>query len=45
MLNQEQFKHIMNMDFATFLGIIMTPLQVFRGSYDDFLKYIEINIT
>lgn len=45
MLSKQQFKHIMNMDFATFLGIIMTPLQVFRGSYDDFLDYIDINKT
>lgn len=41
MLSQSEFKHIINMDFATFLGIIMTPFQVFRGSYDDFLRYIQ----
>lgn len=45
MLSKESFKHIMNMDFATFLGIIMTPLQVYRGSYNDFLDYIKINKT
>jgi hypothetical protein len=25
-----------------FLGIIMTPLQVFRGSYSDFLNYVQV---
>lgn len=45
MLSKSSLKHIMNMDFATFMGIIMTPLQVYRGSYADFLKYIEVNNT
>lgn len=45
MLSKESFRHIMNMDFATFLGIIMTPLQVYRGSYSDFLDYIKVNKT
>ena len=45
MLSKTSLKHIMNMDFATFMGIVMTPLQVYRGSYDDFLKYIEVNNT
>ena len=44
-LSQSEFKHIINMNFATFLGIIMTPLQVFRGSYDDFLRYIQMSVT
>lgn len=33
---------IMQFDFMVFLGIVMTPLQVFRGSYTDFLKYVQV---
>ena len=33
---------IIQFDFMVFLGIIMTPLQVFRGSYSDFLKYVQV---
>ena len=33
---------IIQFDFMVFLGIIMTPLQVFRGSYDDFLRYVQV---
>ena len=33
---------IMQFDFMVFLGIVMTPLQVFRGSYVDFLKYVQV---
>ena len=32
----------MQFDFMVFLGIIMTPLQVFRGSYADFLNYVQV---
>lgn len=35
----------LDMDFATFLGIFMTPFEVFRGSYKDFLAYIQMNQT
>lgn len=46
MLNHHSMKELsLNMEFATLLGIIMTPLEVFRGSYKDFLSYIQINKT
>ena len=34
-----------NFTFTVFLGIITTPMLVFRGTYNDFLKYVEIAIT
>lgn len=45
MLDTNSMKEMMDLRFAVFLGIIMTPLQVFRGSYVDFLKYIQMNNT
>lgn len=45
MLGRSELKHMINMDFATFLAIMMMPLQVYRGSYDEFLNYLEINKT
>ena len=42
-INNETFK-LMNWDFMVFLAIVMTPMFVFRGSYEDFLKYVEINV-
>lgn len=36
---------LLNWDFVTFLTIIMMPLQVFRGSYEQFLRYAEIKPT
>lgn len=30
--------------FCVFMGIITTPMLVFRGTYVDFLKYIEITV-
>lgn len=35
---------LMNWDFIVFLAIAITPMGVFRGSFFDFLKYVEINI-
>jgi len=35
----------MNWDFIIFLAIVITPMGVFRGSFTDFLKYVEINVT
>lgn len=43
MLDTNSIKTMMNIEFVTFLGIIMTPLQVFRGSYKDFLNYIQMD--
>lgn len=34
-----------NFTFTVFLGIITTPMLVFRGTYVDFLNYIEVAIT
>lgn len=31
-----------NLDFCCFIAIIMTPMLVFRGSFSDFCKYMEI---
>ena len=38
-ISSEQLSMI-NWDFQVFLGIITTPMLVFRGSYEDFLKYV-----
>lgn len=43
MLDSQSIRSMMNMEFVTFLGIVMTPLQVFRGSYKDFLNYIQMD--
>ena len=43
-INSEQLSMI-NWDFHVFLGIITTPMLVFRGSYVDFLKYIQAPVT
>ena len=32
---------LLSIDFCCFLGIILTPMMVFRGSHKDFLKYLE----
>lgn len=42
-LSKESLKMI-NWDFMIFLAIIITPMAVFRGSFEDFLKYIEIPV-
>lgn len=36
---------LMNWDFMCFLAIITTPMLVFRGSYEDFLKYAGCNVS
>ena len=36
---------MVNWDFHVFLGIITTPMLVFRGSYSDFLKYVSAPVT
>lgn len=43
-IDNESFK-LMDWDFLVFLAIIITPMRVFRGSYEDLLRYIEINVT
>lgn len=40
-LNKESVR-MMNWTFSVFLGIIFTPMLVFRGSFTDFLKYIGV---
>lgn len=37
--------NLINLDFCCFIAIIMTPMLVFRGSFNEFCKYIEINDT
>ena len=43
MINSEQLSMV-NWDFHVFLGIITTPMLVFRGSYEDFLRYASIPV-
>lgn len=43
-LDKESVK-MMNWNFSVFLGIIFTPMLVFRGSFEDFLRYIAIQPT
>lgn len=42
-ITEEQIR-LMNWDLLTFLGVVVTPLLVFRGSYSDFLKYIGVDV-
>ena len=41
----EESIHLMTWPFLVFLTIIATPMLVFRGSYEDFLNYIQLKIT
>lgn len=41
----KQELELMNWDFLVFLAIVTTPMVTFRGSYVDFLNYVDINIT
>jgi len=43
MISSEQLSMV-NWDFHVFLGIITTPMLVFRGSYEDFLRYTSIPV-
>lgn len=36
---------LLNWDFMVFIAIVTTPMLVFRGSYIDFLKYIDCRVT
>lgn len=42
--NQESLT-LINADFLVFLGIISTPMGVFRGTYSDFLRYVGITVS
>ena len=44
MINNESFK-LMNWDFMVFLAIVTTPMLVFRGSFEDFLKYVQVPVS
>jgi len=44
MITNESFK-LMNWDFMVFLAIITTPMFVFRGSFEDFLRYVEVPVS
>ena len=41
----EESIHLMTWPFLVFLTIISTPMLVFRGSYKDFLQYIQLKVT
>lgn len=43
-INNESLK-MMNWDFMVFLAIVTTPMLVFRGSYEDFLRYVDCPVT
>lgn len=43
-VNQQTMK-LLDWDFIVFLAIVITPMYVFRGSFEDFLKYMEVNVT
>lgn len=43
-IDNESFK-LMDWDFLVFLAIIITPMRVFRGTYEDLLRYIDIKVT
>ena len=43
-IDSESFK-LMDWDFLVFLAIIITPMRVFRGTYEDLLRYIEIRVS
>ena len=34
-----------NWEFMVFLAIVTTPMIVFRGSYKDFLEYVQMKVT
>lgn len=36
---------LMDMDFFVFITILTTPMFVFRGSYEEFLKYTQTSVT
>ena len=44
LIDQETLS-LANIEFSSFLIIIMTPMMVFRGSYEDFLRYGDITPT
>jgi predicted transcriptional regulator len=43
-IDNESFK-LLNWDFMVFLAIVTTPMLVFRGSFEDFLRYVEVTVT
>lgn len=45
MLARQEFSGLLNFNFMVFLGICMTPMTTFYGSYEDFLGYVEVKRT
>ena len=45
MLAKHEFANLVDFNFMVFLGICMTPMGAFYGSYDDFLDYVEVKRT
>ena len=45
MLAKQEFSNLIDFNFMVFLGICMTPMTTFYGTYEDFLDYVEIGRT
>lgn len=41
-LSQKQFTTLVDFNFIIFLGVCMTPMTTFYGSYEQFLEYVEV---
>ena len=41
----EESIHLMTWPFLVFLTIVATPMLVFRGSYEDFLRYVQLKVS
>lgn len=42
MLATQEFSNLIDFNFMVFLGICMTPMTTFYGTYKDFLDYVEV---
>lgn len=42
MLASQEFSNLIDFNFMVFLGICMTPMTTFYGTYKDFLNYVEV---
>lgn len=45
MIAKQEFSNLLDFNFMVFLGICMTPMTTFYGSYVDFLNYVEAKRT
>ena len=44
-LIDKQSLHLMTWPFLVFFAIVTTPMLVFRGSYEDFLNYVQLKVS